>query len=277
MSFGKALFGLALLLCLAAAATPAHATIILEGSDAIGFHSDGGNVFADAYRDQVWSAIGGADPRTIAVIGGGTVAPAILSTTHPISRFTTTADAITAGGASGLDHFVALYFLAGGGCCTEDDSLPAGHEAAISAYLAGGGTVMIENYTGGAAWDFAVGTGGAGNAHVAGVGGGAPSGLGCDDGETVTAAGIANGFTQPGPMGCWTHQAYDQTFFGPLGFGLSFFDSPLSGDVFGPTGASSLLSNGLTVTGRTPEPASLLLLGSGFLGLAAISRLRRQK
>src|SRR5574340_204380 len=264
----------AILFCLGGTIHGAFAgTIILEGSDAIGFHSNSGNVFADAYRDQVWSAIGGADPRPIAVIGGATVSPSIISGTHAISRFATVA------AAGSLSDYVALYFLAGGGCCTEDDTLPAGHEAAISAYLGAGGTVMIENYIGGAGWDFAVGTGGAGNAHVSGVGGGHPSSLSCDDGETVTADGIANGFTQPGPMGCWTHQGYDMAFFAPLGFTHSFFDAPPSASSLALPGEgpwSSLLSSGLTVTGggSVPEPSVLLLLGTALIGFGFARRLK---
>ncbi len=199
----------AVLLLTGAMIPSANATIILEGSDAIGFHSLLGNSSAIAYRDQTWSAIGGSDPRPIAAIGSVT----LDSGTHAVSNFATVAD------AGPLSNYVALYFISGGGCCTEDDSLvtAAGAQAAISAYLAGGGTVMIENYTGGNAWDFAVGAGGAGNAHVAGVGGGL-SGSSCSDNETVTAAGTTNGFTQPGILGCWTHQAYDQAgFFAGLG------------------------------------------------------------
>ncbi len=261
----KFVWAAAATLSLGAAAQSANAgTIILEGSDAIGFHS---NSVADAaaYRDQVWSAIGGADPRTIAVIGGSVVAGSIGTTTHAISRVSD----LTAAGA--LGNFAALYFLAGNGCCTENDSLPAGHEADILAYLAAGGTVMIENYIGGAAWDFAIGAGGVGNSHVAGVGGGL-SGSSCSDGEHVTADGIANGFTQPGPLGCWTHQAYDVGFFGGLGFTHTFFDA--GADY--PAGFSSLLSSGKTITGgggtSVPEPGTIALLGLGLFGLGVVRR-----
>ncbi len=248
-------------------AVPAQAgTIILEGSDAIGFHCAGGDVPACTYRDQAFSAIGGADPRPIAVFGNTVNGSAVTSGSHPVSDFATVA------GAGSLSNYVALYFLATNGCCTEDDSLitAPGASAAVASYLSAGGTVMIENYSGGSAWDFAVGAGGAGAAHVAGVGGGFPSSLSCSDGETVTATGTANGFTQPPVMGCWTHQGYDQSFFGPLGFTLSFFDSPTG---LGIDGFSSLLSSGRTVVGA-PEPAALALLGVGLIGLGLVRRRR---
>src|SRR5713226_7025003 len=210
MRFGKWQIAVAALVAaiVARPTSAAAGTIILEGSDAIGFHSNS-NALAATYRDQVWSAIGGSDARTIAVIGGPVSAAVIGSGTHAITRVSTTA------GAGALGNYVALYFLAAGGCCSEDDSLvaSASDKANISAYLAAGGTVMIENYIGGAAWDFAIGAGGLGNAHVSGVGGGFPGGATCSDGEKVTADGIANGFSQPGVMGCWTHQGYDQLGF----------------------------------------------------------------
>lgn len=244
-------------------------TVILEGSDAIGFHCPLANAGACTYRDQAFSAIGGADARSIAVFGDTVTGAATTSGTHAVTDFASVA------AAGSLNNYVALYFLAGSGCCEENDGLVTapGAAAAIAAYLAAGGTVMIENYIGGAAWDFAVGAGGVGNAHVAGVGGGVPSSLNCSDGETVTASGLTNGFTQPPVMSCWTHQAYDTAFFGALGFTKCYFNSPTG---LGVDGDCSLLANGNTVTGggngSVPEPGTLALFGVGLVGFVVMRR-----
>ena len=258
--FLKTIFMLAV--C-ALSVSSANATIILEGSDALGFHSTSGDAGAIAYRDQVWSAIGGSDSRRIAVIGDNV--SGISSLTHAISTFNSVA------AAGPLSNYVAVYFQATGGCCTENDTLisAASDQTAVSSYLSSGGTIMIEDYIGGAAWDFAIGTTGGAASHVQGYGGGAAGGANCSDGETVTASGLTNGFTQPPAIGCWGHQAYDQAgFFAALGFTESFFDAGPAYSV----GFSSILSNGLTVTGvasSVPEPTSIALLGFGLLGFAA--------
>lgn len=261
---------------LLAAASPAAAagTVILEGSDAIGFHAGFGDASAQAYTDQTFSALGGASALTIAVVGGTSSGNAVVSNTHAISRFSDLSSAGT------LSSYVAIYFLGNGGCCNSGPGYLAGREADVAAYVNGGGTVEIGDYDGNAAWDFL--TGGSGNsAFVAGVGG-ALSGPSCTDGETVTAVGLANGFTQPAPLGCWTHQAYGQDHFAALGFTKSFFDADPAFGVTNPGygGFSSLLSNGNTITGGgndVPEPATWALMLVGFGATGAMLRSSRRR
>jgi hypothetical protein len=257
-----------------AAATPASAagTVILEGSDSIGFHCPFGQTAACDYRDQTFSAIGGASAKPILVAGLNVVNGPTGSGTHAVVNVN---DLSTAGN---LSDYVAIYFMAGFGCCDSNPGSLAGREADVSAFVNAGGTVEIGNYDGQAGWDFL--TGGSGNgAFIAGVGG-ALAGPSCTDGETVTATGITNGFTQPDPVGCWTHQAYGKDHFAALGFTINFFDSDPAFAALNPGygGFSSLLSNGKTVTGvaNAPEPGTWALMLVGFGGLGAALRSRRR-
>jgi len=252
-------------------AAPAQAgTVILEGSDAIGFHCPLGASAACAYRDQTFSAIGGASAKPIAIIGRNVVGGTTPSGTHAVVNFD------NLGLAGSLNNYVAIYFMAGSGCCSSNPGALSGRQADVTNYVTGGGTVEIGDYDGQVGWDFLVG--GSGNsAFVAGIGG-ALSGPGCTDGERVNAAGLANGFTQPAPIGCWTHQAYVQSHFAALGFTKSFFDADPGFAARNPSSGpfSSLLSSGLTVTGGgVPEPATWAMMIGGF-GLAGAALRRRR-
>lgn len=252
----------------------ARGTIILEGSDAIGFHAGYGEADAQQYTDQTFSAIGGSSALTVAVVGSTSSGAPIVSGTHAISLFSDLS------GAGALNQYAAIYFTGFGGCCDSNPGAIAGREAEVMSYYLGGGTVEIGNYDGNSGWDFL--TGGSNNAlFVAGVGG-ALGGPACTDDESITATGTANGFTQPGVIGCWTHQAYAQDHFGALGFTKSYFDAdPLfaaANPTYGPF--SSLLSNGNTITGggnTVPEPETWALMLVGFGSIGTIMRRRATK
>lgn len=256
-------------------------TVILEGSDAITFHcAENSTAGACTYASQVWKALEGPSSKPIAVIeGSGSIALASYGSGVTIDNFASVAAAGT------LSNYAAVYF-AGDSLDNEGPSgdtaiLAAGAASTVSAYVSGGGTVMIEDYAGSAAWDSIVGTSGGANTHVAGAFGGNPISAGdnCDDGEKVTALGTANGFTQPPAISCWEHQAYDESFFGSLAtpFALSFFDAA-PGMVGGATtGWSGLLSTGPTLTGATPEPGTLLLLAVGLIGVFVLAGRRSRR
>lgn len=236
-------------------------TVILEGSDAITFHCNQvSTTGACAYEAQSWKALVGGSGKPIAVIEGS-----IPKALGSVGSGITIDNFLSVAAAGALSGYAAVYIQGDNGDNAGPEGntavLAAGASAALSAYLAGGGTVMIEDYQGGAAFDAIVGTtGGAPAGTVAGFGA-TVLGTQCDDGETVTPTGTLNGFTQPPPISCWTHQGYNEAYFATLGFNKSYFNSA-PGLVGGATtGWSSLLANGNTITGGSaPEASSMMLL-----------------
>lgn len=243
----------ALALVIASPALAGSGFVALEGSDATTFHMD------PQYTPQLFNYLKGSSTKDVLIFqpGGGPIpGPTGVSTT-------------TVSSLAGVDfsNYSALYVESDYGCCTANPSALDGYGSAISSFVAAGGNVSIENYIGGS-YDGVV-PGGVGAIQGLNV-----SYTGCDDGESVTAAGISKGFTQPPVDHCWSHQGYDMTYFSKFGY-LNLIKSAPG---YGYTDGSSFLATGGTLgTSSTPEPETWALMLVGFGGIGAVMRRRATK
>jgi hypothetical protein len=271
---------LALLLGAFTVAPTLAGTLALEGSDATALHHD------STYITQLFGflkAEGGGLP--VFVLGGVSLgAPAGADTVYGAALPATL-----------LGVHSAVYVESPGGCCDETALSPA-VQTTLRGFLDAGGSVAIQNYQGRndiltgfdppsskiGGFDIPAGGGDAGGA-------GGPF---CFDTEVFLPDALLKGFTQPPVLGCWAHQAYDLSFFGPLGF-VSLVDSGPQFDSIGSGDWSSFLVKGGAIsipgcrlgevcgepgtpTPGVPAPAALLMLGAGLLGIGLTRRFHRR-
>jgi len=245
----------------------------LEGSDATALHQD------PVYTPQLFKYLQGASALNVLVYNP--TGPVVLLHTGGVAvTYTATLVGHT------LSNYSALYIESAGGCCSGNGNDLNGFGASVNAFIAAGGNLSIENYVGGA-YDGVVPGGNAAAGSIEGfgvpaiysAGGTGPS---CTDGERVTAFGMAKGFSQPPVDGCWSHQAYETSYWAPLGyqsimasatdatsggFGFTFGDHTQLG--------SSFLAIGGTLGSPVPEPSFLALVGAVFGGMALRRRMKK--
>lgn len=253
-----------------ALASAAHAgpigLIILEGSDAQTFH--GLEPYSTNFQTglQTYSSA-----PTLGVLAVGPFSSPVGSA--PAGETVVTSLGDLAGLGKTLMDFSGVYFMSPFTCCDENSSVMFGFEADILAFHTAGRSIGIEDYTGGAGWDFLLGTSGGANAHVAGYGGGT-SGLGsCFDGNFLTPTGAAFGLGAVAGalpnISCFGHQAYEASFFDALGFTSHLADNPAL------NGYNVVISNGgggLAEAAETPEPGTLSLFALAALCLVQARR-----
>ena len=228
----------------------ATGTIILSGSDTISFHSVTSEAAA-AYKFLSNSGTGavlvvndfGAGPG----YGGG-----------GFGAFTSVGSLV----GQTLSDYSGIMLAAPFTCCADPAGQVVGFESALASFRAAGGNLYIEDYLGTAGGP----SNAASEAAILGFDGsaGVIADTGCTgDPGVPTTQGLSFGYVG-GSFGCYIHQIYNPAFFAPLGY-VSLVDGCSFSGVCG----SVILGSGEAAVPSVPEPASVLLLGSGLAGLAA--------
>ena len=252
-------------------ALAASGFVALEGSDATAYHHDA------QYTPQLFHYLQGSSTKSVLIYN-----PAGAIDLTGITGGVATTDVISLTGVT-LSDYSALYIESPGGCCAADNTVLNGFGTEVTNFVAAGGNLSIENYVGGT-YDGVVPGGNAPLGDIQGSGavtGGVGSGSSCTDGETVTPLGVARGFSQPPVDGCWSHQAYSNSYFGSLGY-VNLIASSKTDFTFadGTNDGSSFLAFGGTLgapISAAPEPSAWALTIVGVFGVGLAFRRARSK
>ena len=258
----------AMLLALSSTANAAG-FIALEGSDATSYHRDVG------YSVQLFKYLKGASSKSVLVYNPfGTIN--IDGTTSQTNTYVTSLAGVT------FSDYSAIYVQPSGGCCALATAVLDGFGASINSFISAGGNIAFGDYIGGSMDGVVIGGAAAPAGTIQGSGvsnGGVGGGPGCTDGQTITAAGIAKGFTQPAVLGCWSHQGYESKYWEGLGYlNLIASDTAFTYRDGSHAGSSFLAIGGSlgTPTGAVPESSTWMMMIAGF-GIAGMSLRSRRR
>ena len=260
----KVVFALSASIVVAASAHATGGFIALEGSDATALHHD------NQYTPQLFKYLQGASSKSVLVLGSINLS----SISGGVGTF-------NVGSLAGqtLSNYSAIYIESPGGCCTANNTALNGYGAAVNTFIAAGGNLSIENYIGGGYDGVVVGGTGTPAGAIEGytaLNGGVGGGPGCTDRETVSAFGLSKGFTQPPVDHCWSHQAYEMSYWGALGY-KDLITSSIE-YTFGDgthIGSSFMAFGGSLGTTTVPEPGTLVLFALAMFALFAVRRNRQ--
>lgn len=241
--------------------------IILEGSDAQTYH--GLQPYSDEFLTG-FRSFSSAPSLPVLVVGWN---PVGSPSGNPANKvFLSDLSGVTYDNL--ISNYSAIYISSPGGCCDQNDNVIFGHETDIYNFVHAGRGLTVENYQGGAAFNPILGF----NVDPSTVygyrteGGGA----GCFDGNTWTAAaGPFLGETPGGAVpsiGCFGHQAYDQTYWAAHGFTTQLVKAA-PGAVPNIDAYVVITNGGGGLSSSTvPEPATFPLIGGALMAVAFARR-----